>query len=268
VITTGDIGCTILGIHAPLSVCWTEVSMGASLGIAQGLKYAGIERPVLAAMGDSTFFHGGIAGLLNAVQSGVRLTLLLLDNGLTAMTGQQPNPGSWHDGADRSVRPRADIETIVRGCGANFVRVVDPYDLETTVATLHEALTSPGVAVIIARAPCTVPGRLLPGQEAPFQVDDRLCRAGDGCNDLPCYYQVGCPAVALVPEEDGLSEQSRTGRMPGVRIDPLSCVACGLCAAACPFEAIRPREQAKRAFSAEEGPQLGTPAWSSLLIQE
>ncbi|WP_069803371.1 thiamine pyrophosphate-dependent enzyme [Thermogemmatispora onikobensis] len=267
VITTGDIGCTILGMHAPLSVCWTEVSMGASLGIAQGLKYAGIERPVLAAMGDSTFFHGGIAGLLNAVQAGVRLTLLLLDNGLTAMTGQQPNPGSWRDSAGPTARPRADIETIVRGCGVTFVREVNPYELETTVAALREALASQGVAVVIARAPCTVPGRLLPGQTAPFQVDESRCCAGRGCDNLPCYYEVGCPSVALVPAGGSPDE----GEGPGgkgelrVRIDPLSCVACGLCAAACPFEAISPLSSVASDHNEEKA--LAS-VWPSLLVRE
>src|SRR5260370_17123879 len=93
VITTGDIGCTIIGMNAPLDACWTEVSMGASIGIAQGFKYAGIEQPVLAAMGDGTFYHNGIAGLLNAVQSGVKFTLIVLDNSRNAMTGMQPDPG-------------------------------------------------------------------------------------------------------------------------------------------------------------------------------
>src|SRR5260370_13731082 len=79
VITTGDVGCTIIGMNAPLDACWTEVSMGASIGIAQGFKYAGIERPVLAAMVDGTFYHNGIPGLLNAVQSRVHLTFPILD---------------------------------------------------------------------------------------------------------------------------------------------------------------------------------------------
>jgi indolepyruvate ferredoxin oxidoreductase alpha subunit len=228
IITTGDIGCTILGIHAPLEVCWTEVSMGASVGIAQGLVYAGLRKPVLAAMGDGTFFHGGIAGLLNAVQAGMNLTLILLDNGRTAMTGLQENPGSERPALEGRAR-RADIAAIVRGCGVEHVQEVDPYQLQRTQAALREAINYPGVSVVIARAPCTTPGRLL--QERPLYVNQERCLAGRGCSTQPCYYQVGCPALVLQPSAGG----SR------VWIDQECCVACGLCAAACPFEAIGPQ---------------------------
>src|SRR5438132_3440528 len=128
VITTGDIGCTIIGMNAPLDACWTEVSMGASIGIAQGFKYAGIERPVLAAMGDGTFYHNGIAGLLNAVQSGVNLTLIILDNNKIAMTGMQPDPGTGRR-ANGEPSVRADIAMIARGCGVDYVRRLSLYQL-------------------------------------------------------------------------------------------------------------------------------------------
>ncbi|HEX4716317.1 MAG TPA: thiamine pyrophosphate-dependent enzyme, partial [Ktedonobacteraceae bacterium] len=121
VITTGDVGCTIIGMNAPLETCWTEVSMGASIGIAQGLKQAGIARPVLAAMGDGTFYHNGIAGLLNAVQAGVNLTLLILDNSRSAMTGMQPDAGTGRR-ADGEPSVRADIAMLARGCGVEYVR--------------------------------------------------------------------------------------------------------------------------------------------------
>src|SRR5260370_42588482 len=110
VITTGDVGCTIIGMNAPLDACWTEVSMGASIGIAQGFKYAGIERPVLAAMGDGTFYHNGIAGLLNAVQSDVNLTLIILDNKRSAMTGIQHDPGTGQRADDEpNIRTEMDM---------------------------------------------------------------------------------------------------------------------------------------------------------------
>ncbi len=227
VITTGDVGCTIIGMNAPLDTCWTEVSMGASIGIAQGFKYAGIERPVLAAMGDGTFYHNGIAGLLNAVQSGVNLTLIILDNSRIAMTGMQPDPGTGRRvTGEPSVR--ADIAMLVRGCGVEYVKRLNPYDLPKMIDALRDAMQHPGVSVVIAEAPCTMQGVLI--NEEPVQVDQDACMAGRGCEDTPCYHKVGCPSVLLSLEDV----------RPRLSIDTATCVACGLCAAACPFDAIKP----------------------------
>ncbi len=229
VITTGDVGCTIIGMNAPLDTCWTEVSMGASIGIAQGMKQAGIERPVLAAMGDGTFYHNGIAGLLNAVQSGVNLTLLILDNSRSAMTGMQPDPGTGRrTGGAPSVR--ANIAMLARGCGVEYVKRLDPYQLPEMVATLQDAMRSPGVSVVIAEAPCTTQGVYI---HDPVQVDQQACLAGRGCADTPCYHKVGCPSVLL----------SLDNVKPLVSIDTATCVACGLCVDACPYDAIKPIEQ-------------------------
>jgi indolepyruvate ferredoxin oxidoreductase alpha subunit len=227
VITTGDIGCTIIGMNAPLDTCWTEVSMGASIGIAQGLKQAGIERPVLAAMGDGTFYHNGIAGLLNAVQADVNLTLLILDNSRSAMTGMQPDAGSGQR-ANGESSARANIAMLARGCGVEYVRKLDPYHLEEMIETLREAMQYPGVSVVIAEAPCTTQGVLI--QPERVQVDQQACMAGRGCDDTPCYHKVGCPSVLL----------SLDDLRPRLSIDTDTCVACGLCVAACPFEAIKP----------------------------
>jgi indolepyruvate ferredoxin oxidoreductase alpha subunit len=227
VITTGDIGCTIIGMNAPMDACWTEVSMGASIGIAQGFKYAGIERPVLAAMGDGTFYHNGIAGLLNAVQSGVNLTLIVLDNSRIAMTGMQPDPGTGQR-ADGEPSVRADIAMIARGCGVEYVRRLNPYHLPKMIEALQEAMKYPSVSVVIAEAPCTTQGVLI--HERPVQVDQSACMAGRGCEDTPCYHKVGCPAVLL----------SLDDVRPRLSIDTATCVACGLCVDACPFDAIKP----------------------------
>lgn len=235
VITTGDIGCTIIGMNAPLNTCWTEVSMGASLGIAQGFKQAGIERPVLAAMGDGTFYHNGIAGLLNAVQAGVNLTLLILDNSRSAMTGMQPDAGTGLR-ADGEASARANIALLARGCGVEDVRRLDPYQLEEMIETLGDAMQRPGVSVVIAEAPCTARGVLI--QPQLVQVDQDACMAGRGCEDTPCYHKVGCPSVLL----------SLDDLHPRLSIDTTTCVACGLCVAACPFEAIQPLAPEDRAF--------------------
>lgn len=237
VITTGDIGCTIIGMNAPQDAGWTEVSMGASIGIAQGFKYAGIERPVLAAMGDGTFFHNGIAGLLNAIQAGINLTLIILDNSRIAMTGMQPDAGT---GRRTSGEPslRADIEMIVRGCGVEYVRKLNPYYLGEIIDALQDAIQYPGVSVVIAEAPCSTPGKLIRGR--PIQVDQQACMAGRGCEDTPCYSKVGCPSVLL----------SLDDVKPRISIDNATCVACGLCVEACPYEAIKPIQLAEKTMEA------------------
>ena len=240
VITTGDVGCTIIGMNAPLDACWTEVSMGASIGIAQGFKYAGIERPVLAAMGDGTFYHNGIAGLLNAVQSGVNLTLIILDNNKLAMTGMQPDPGTGRR-ANGEPAVRADIAMIVRGCGVEYVKRLNPYDLPKMIDSLQDAMQHPGVSVVIAEAPCTMQGVLI--NEEPVQVDQDACMAGRGCEDTPCYHKVGCPSVLI----------SLDDMRPRLTIDTATCVACGLCVAACPFDAIKPIHSLK-----DEESEVGT----------
>jgi indolepyruvate ferredoxin oxidoreductase, alpha subunit len=238
VITTGDIGCTIIGMNAPLDTCWTEVSMGASIGIAQGLKLAGIEQPIVAAMGDGTFYHNGVAGLLNAVQAGVHLTVLILDNSRSAMTGMQLDAGSGQR-VDGEPTARADIAMIARGCGVEFVRRLNPYHITEMIETLQTALAYPGVSVVIAEAPCTTQGRLI--QPERVQIDQEACLAGRGCADTPCYKRVGCPSVLLSLDE----------LRPRLSIDAATCVSCGLCVAACPFEAIKPVKQVEASVFSE-----------------
>ena len=201
--------------------------MGASIGIAQGFKYAGIEKPVLAAMGDGTFYHNGVVGLLNAVQAGVNVTLIILDNSRSAMTGMQPDAGTGRR-ASGEATSRANIAMIARGCGVEHIRRVNPYLLREMVAALRDAMNYSGVSVVVAEAPCTTPGVLI--AELPVQIDQDVCMAGRGCEDTPCYSKVGCPSVLL----------SLDGARPRLSIDSATCVSCGLCAEACPFDAIRP----------------------------
>jgi indolepyruvate ferredoxin oxidoreductase alpha subunit len=191
------------------------------------MKQAGIARPILAAMGDGTFYHNGIAGLLNAVQAGVNLTLLILDNSVSAMTGMQTDAGSGRR-ADGEPGKRANIAMLARGCGVEYIKRLYPYELEDMTVALQDAMQYPGVAVVIAEAPCTTPGQLLRPQMV--QVDQDACLAGRGCEDTPCYHKVGCPSVLL----------SLDDVRPRLQIDTATCVSCGLCVAACPFEAIKP----------------------------
>ena len=218
VMVTGDIGCTILGMNPPFHTIWTEISMGASIGQAQGYVHAGIKTPVIATIGDSTFFHGGIPGLINAVQHQVPLTLIIMDNGWTAMTGMQVNPGT-----DVAFQPtgnrRVDIARLVPALGVESFFVIDPFDLDESTATIQKALMLPGVKVVLAR------------QECAIRAMRRGDRAGhvtvlaENCNLCKlCITVTGCPAI-------GIGEDT-------IHIDPTLCYGCGLCAAVCNRGAI------------------------------
>jgi len=218
VMVTGDIGCTILGMNEPFETVWNEVSMGASVSLAQGYVYSGLETPVIATIGDSTFFHGGMPGLINAVQHRVDLTLIVMDNGWTAMTGMQTNPGTAEDHQPRGNR-RIDLAELIPAMGVEQFFVIDPFELEEATAVVEEALELPGVKVILSR------------QECAIQAQRRGVRAGEVAVDVEactlcrrCITVTGCPAISLGEE--------------AVVIDEALCNGCTLCAQICPFEAI------------------------------
>jgi len=218
VMVTGDIGCTILGMNPPFDTVWNEVAMGASIGLAQGYVYAGVETPVIATIGDSTFFHAGIPALVNAVQHQVPLTLIIMDNGWTAMTGMQVNPGT-DEGFQQPGGRRVDIARLVPALGVEHFWVVDPFDLEETSATIQNALTLPGVKVVLARQECAIQaqrGGARAGQVRVLPENCNLCKL--------CITRTGCPAISLGEE--------------AIVIDSSLCYGCGLCAQVCKREAI------------------------------
>jgi len=218
VMVTGDIGCTILGMNPPFDTVWNEVAMGASIGLAQGYVYAGVETPVIATIGDSTFFHAGIPALVNAVQHQVPLTLIIMDNGWTAMTGMQVNPGT-DEGFQQPGGRRVDIARLVPALGVEHFWVVDPFDLEGTSATIQNALTLPGVKVVLARQECAIQaqrGGARAGQVWVLPENCNLCKL--------CITRTGCPAISLGEE--------------AIVIDSSLCYGCGLCAQVCKREAI------------------------------
>jgi len=236
-VVTGDIGCTILGMNPPFHTCWTEVSMGSSIGLAQGFARAGIEGPLLATIGDSTFFHAGIPPLINAVQHGTDLLVIILDNGWTSMTGFQVNPGT-DERFQRAGSIRVDIEGIVRGMGIEQVQVLAPFQQEPAVESIAAALQAPGVKVLISRQECalTVARREPPARI--FQVDPEkctFCRA--------CLRETGCPALAV----------RAAGDKTRMSIDPELCTGCGLCFTCCRFDAIHERSVGGAAAEAEAG---------------
>jgi indolepyruvate ferredoxin oxidoreductase alpha subunit len=218
VMVTGDIGCTILGMNPPFDTVWNEISMGASISLAQGYVYAGVETPVIATIGDSTFFHGGIPGLINAIQNQVPLTLIIMDNGWTSMTGMQVNPGT----ADAFQQPgsqRVDIARIIPALGVEQFYIIDPFDMDQSTATVQECLTLPGVKVVLARQECAIPAMRQGRMAGQVRVEP------DNCNLCElCIMVTGCPAIDMGEDT--------------IIIDPVLCYGCGLCAQVCHRDAI------------------------------
>ena len=215
----GDIGCYALSLQPPLEAIWTEHCMGASIGMAAGLYFAGSRQKAVATIGDSTFFHMGIQPLIDAMQHNANITVIVLDNGTIAMTGHQPHPGSGEIATGEKVKPIL-IEDIAKAIGVKFVKVVDPYDLKETTDVLVEALKFEGVSVVVARRLCAILAvrRKLTGP--PCYVDPDTCT---GCRT--CILQLGCPSLVWEGEK--------------TVIDTDTCTGCGVCIQVCPYNAIK-----------------------------
>lgn len=209
---TGDIGCYTLGAAKPLSAMDTCLCMGGSITIGSGMAAAEPDRPHVAFIGDSTFFHTGINGLLNAVYNNINLTIVILDNRTTAMTGHQPHPGLGLR-ADGQQGAEIDIAALAKAVGVKFVREVDPYDFKASVEVAKEAMAFQGPAVVVMKRECVVIAK----KQGKLKVDPDLCT-----NCLVCVKQLGCPAMYI---DDG------------VKISH-NCNGCGLCAQICPQNAI------------------------------
>ncbi len=182
----GDIGCYTLACLDPLRGMDTTVSMGSSIGNAVGMAKAGETKPVVATIGDSTFLHAGIPQLINAVYNQANITVMLLDNHITAMTGGQQHPGTGKTLRGEAA-PAVDYEALVRAIGVKWVRKVDSYDLAAMHQSLRDAINYRGVAVLIADRPCVLDPVKIKGP--PFAVVQEQCNACQACMNL------GCPAI-------------------------------------------------------------------------
>jgi len=215
-----DIGCYALGIAPPLNVGDIMTCMGASIGTAQGMSKA-TGRETIAIIGDSTFFHAGIPGLVNAVYNKSKVLTVVLDNLATAMTGHQPHPGTGMTGMHASTE-RILIENVAEGCGVKYVKVVDPFKTKEATTVLREALQQPGPSVVVFRAPCTL---MAVREKRRRGIKVEPTRITDKCtNCMACIKLLGCPAI--------VAEEGK------VKIDEDSCTACGLCISVCPYNAI------------------------------
>lgn len=218
----GDIGCYALGVYPPLNSVWVEHSMGASISIAMGLKVAGLEKPVVAVIGDSTLYHSGITSLIEAVHKNVDLLVLVLDNEVVAMTGHQSTPAWGETETGRKTR-RIDIVDLIRGAGVEELLVVDPYDLDETISAVSKLLGKRGVKVLVARHPCALIERRKRPPVVKLAVDPEKCTS---CR--ACVAATGCPSLMMV---DGK-----------VVIDEDECNGCLLCSRYCPVGAIVVKE--------------------------
>ena len=212
----GDIGCYTLGNAQPLDMVDTCLCMGAGINIAQGVTHVEPDTAAFAFVGDSTFFASGITGVVNAFYNQANMTLVVLDNSTTAMTGHQPHPGTGRTMMGQVVE-KVSIERVLRAIGLTVVETVDPLDHELAVETVRRVADEPGVKAIVFRSPCAVLAR----PKATSSVDAEKCV---GCR--LCVRELGCPA--LVPD-------AATGR---VRIDVAQCTGCTLCEQICPTHAI------------------------------
>ncbi len=225
----GDIGCYTLGNAQPLDMTDTCLCMGAGITIAQGIGREDADTVCFSFTGDSTFFASGITGIVNAVYNHSDMTVVILDNSTTAMTGHQPHPGTGHTMMGE-IREKISIEAVLRAVGVDTVETVDPLDLEAAVGCVSRVSSMPGVKAIIFRSPCVAVTK----PHAPVRIDQSAC-----VRCRRCIHEIGCPAIGW---EDGK-----------IIIDDSQCTGCGLCVQVCPARAIRQSDCEENKFSKAGG---------------
>ena len=212
----GDIGCYTLAALPPLSAMDACLCMGASIGMASGAERAqgrAFSKGTVAVLGDSTFLHSGITPLIDAVYGKEAITVLILDNRITGMTGHQQNPATGLD-IHNQPAPAVDLEALCKSCGVNHVAVVDPFDVKSVEKALREETARDEVSVIIARRPCAL---LIRDNPPPYVIE--------GCKNCGACMKLSCPAIERQAKQ--------------VVINPALCIGCGMCAQVCAFGAIR-----------------------------
>jgi indolepyruvate ferredoxin oxidoreductase alpha subunit len=217
-----DIGCYTLALNPPQQAVDTTICMGGSFGLACGMARV-VEVPIIAHLGDSTFFHAGIPPLINAVYNKANITMVVLDNSATAMTGFQPHPGTGYTATGdetASLKP----EDVARACGVKFVEVVNPFDLKAATETIERAIRFPGPAVVVSRGLCAMielrDKRKAGVKIVPYHIDQDKC--SPKCET--CIKVLGCPAIIKQGDKK--------------IIDASQCTGCGVCAQVCPYKAI------------------------------
>jgi indolepyruvate ferredoxin oxidoreductase alpha subunit len=223
VTVSGDIGCYTLGAAAPLASVDTTICMGASVSAAHGMSKARGEefnKKLVSVIGDSTFMHSGITGLIDIVYNKGNNTVLILNNSITGMTGHQDNPTTGKTIRGEETRA-VDLLKLCHAVGIDRVRVEDPFDVKGLEAALKEELAVNEPSVIIVQRPCALLKTVK--YSGVCRVDPEVCKSCKLCMKL------GCPAISF---KDGKAV-----------IDPVQCNGCGLCTAVCPFGAIKKEER-------------------------
>lgn len=233
---SGDIGCYTLGAGHPWQAMDTCVSMGASMGIALGMDKgrgeADKDKRIVAVIGDSTFLHMGMQGLLDMVYNKASVTVLLLDNRAVGMTGGQDNPGNGRD-IHGEEAPRIDFVKLVKALGVKEERVhkVNPYELPTLFKTIRDEVKVPDVSVIVTDQPCVLIKDY--HKLKPYEVHEDKCTGCGNCLD------VGCPAIHVTRRGKEVKASGREVDLAFVRIESSVCTGCGLCVQPCAPDAIQ-----------------------------
>ena len=221
-----DIGCYALGVMPPLGSTDTIGCMGASIGVAMGMRRAGLETANVAVLGDSTFFHSGLSALADAVYNQTPVATLVVDNRTTGMTGHQGNPCSGETLLGRG--QRIDIAAVARGMGVTHVAETNARDLKATEETIQEAIQSNVPAVVVIHTVCVFEETY---NREPYTI------IPEDCNGCTLCFRIGCPAISKSGELDEKTQR------PKAFIDPSMCVGCGLCFDVCARQAIEPGKE-------------------------
>lgn len=236
VFVSGDIGCYTLGFLPPLSAMDSCVCMGASVTIAHGMDKALGEAgkgKLISVIGDSTFMHTGINGLINSVYNDSSSVLVILDNRITAMTGQQNNPASGCNIKGEAANA-INIEKLCEAVGVKHVEVVNPHDIKECKAALKRALELDEYAVVISRAPCVLLPEMKKAEHVPYIIATEICSGCTACIKL------GCPAISWTPmtSEVAVAKGYKEKQKGYAVINEVQCNGCGQCFALCKFDAI------------------------------
>jgi len=228
---TGDIGCYTLGTLEPLGSLHTCICMGASIGNAIGMeKVNGSEKGIVAVLGDSTFLHSGITGLLDAVYNKSNITTIIADNRVTAMTGGQEHPATGRTLMGEETKA-VDFVELAKALGVESVRTIDPLKYEDSMKVIKEEVERPGPSVIVTTSPCVLmPKRIM---DTPYEV------ILEDCNGCSACFRIGCPAIYP-------SKELAKGKFPKAEIDAALCTGCTLCAQICRPEAIVMKQPAEK----------------------